>query len=67
MKLYHNFIDYKKSLDRIWLEGLWNMMKQFNIEEIFIYLIESLYTNAQSAVIINGATGKFFKTTVGVR
>ena len=42
-------------------------MRQFNIKERWICLIESLYKNAQSAVIINCAPGKFFKTTVGVR
>ena len=42
-------------------------MRQFNIKERLICLIERLYKNAQSAVIINGAIGKFFKTTVGVR
>ena len=67
LKLYHNFIDYKKAFDRVWHEGLWNVMRKTNIEERVICLIESLYKNAQSAVIINGATGKFFKTTVGVR
>ena len=41
--------------------------EKFNIEERLICLIENLYKNTQSAVIINGATGKFFKTTVGVR
>ena len=42
-------------------------MRQFNIKERLICLIERLYKNAQSAVIINGAIGKFFKTTVGER
>ena len=27
LKLYHNFIDYKKSFDRVWNEGLWNVMR----------------------------------------
>ena len=28
LKLYHNFIDYKKTFDRVWHEGLWNVMRQ---------------------------------------
>ena len=66
LKLYNNFIDYKNAFNRVWHEGLYNVMKQFNIEEILIFLIESLYKNAQSAVIINGTICKLFKTTVGV-
>ena len=31
-----------------------------------IEIIESLYTNSKSAVLINNATGNFFNTTVGV-
>ena len=42
-------------------------MRQFNIEERLICLLDILYKNALSAVLINSATGKFFKTTVGVR
>ena len=33
LKLYHNFIDYKKLFDRVWHEGIWNVIIQFNIEE----------------------------------
>ena len=61
LKLYHNFIDYKKAFDRVWHEGLWNVMRQFNIEERVICFIDSLYKNEQSAVIINGVTGNSSK------
>ena len=33
----------KKAFDIVWHEGLWNVMRQFNIQERLICLIESLY------------------------
>ena len=40
LKLYHNVIDYNKTtFYRVWHEGLWNMTRQFNIQERFIYLM----------------------------
>ena len=46
LKLYHNFIDYKKAFNRVWHEVLWNVMRKFNIEERLSCLIESLYKNS---------------------
>ena len=40
--LYHNFIDSKKTFDRVWHEGLWQVMKQYNIGSNLIGVIEAL-------------------------
>ena len=32
-KLCDNFIDFKKAFDRVWHNGLWNIMRHFNIDE----------------------------------
>ena len=32
-----------------------------------IYTIQSLYENAMSAVLVQGATGEWFRTSAGVR
>ena len=65
--LYHNFIDFKKAFDRVWHEGLWHVMKSFNIEKGLVEIIQALYSNATSAVLLNDQIGDFFRTTVGVR
>ena len=42
-------------------------MRKYNINSSIIRAIKSLYNKAQSAVLFNGSTGEWFRTTVGVR
>ena len=65
--LFHNFIDFRKAFDRVWHEGLWQVLRQFGIEEGLIQAIQALYNTASSAVLLNNQIGDYFKTTVGVR
>ena len=65
--LYHVFIDFKKAFDRVWHEALWATMRKYNINASIIRAIENLYDKDQSAVLFNGSTGQWFRTTVGVR
>ena len=65
--LYHVFIDFKKAFDRVWHEALWATMRKNNINANIIRAIENLYDKAQSAVLFNGSTGEWFRTTIGVR
>ena len=65
--LYHVFIDRKKAFDRVWHEALWATMRKYSINASIIRAIETLYDKAQSAVLFNGSTGEWFRTTVGVR
>ena len=53
-------------------EGLWqgmvrSLMGNYNINASIIRAIENLYDKAQSAVLFNGSTGEWFRTTVEVR
>ena len=41
-------------------------MRKYNINGSSIRAIENLYDEAQSAVLFNGCTGEWFRTTVGV-
>ncbi|KAI8502174.1 hypothetical protein Bbelb_197620 [Branchiostoma belcheri] len=66
-ELHHNFIDFKKAFDRVWHEGLWWVLREFNIDESLVQTIEALYKNATSAVLLGNQVGGFFRTTVGVR
>ena len=65
--LYHVFIDFKKAFDRVWHAALWTTMHKYNIGANLITIIKSLYEKATSAVLYNGNTGDWFRTTVGVR
>ena len=65
--LYHVFIDFKKAFDRVWHAALWATMRKYNINANLVRAIEHLDDNAISAVHMNGSTGEWFKTTVGVR
>ena len=65
--LYHVFIDVKKTFDKVWYEDLWATMRKYNINASIIRAIENLYDKAQSAVLFNGSTGEWFRTTLGVR
>ena len=42
-------------------------MRQYNINASIIRAIENLYDKIQSAVLFNGSTGEWVRTTVGVR
>ena len=64
--LYHVFIDFKKAFDRVWHKALWATMRKYNINASIIWAIENLYHKAHSAVLFNGSTGEWFRTTVGV-
>ncbi|GFS17812.1 retrovirus-related Pol polyprotein from type-1 retrotransposable element R2 [Elysia marginata] len=65
--LFDNFIDFKKAFDRVRHDGLWHVLRGFNIDEGLVKTIESLYMNSNSAVFLNNTIGNSFKTTVGVR
>jgi hypothetical protein len=51
----------------VWHQGLWQVLRDYNFDEDLIQVIESLYADATSAVLIQNRTGEFFNNTVGVR
>ena len=59
-------ISTMSSFDRVWHKALWATMRKYNIYASIIRAIENLYDKAQSAVMFNGSTGEWFRTTVGV-
>ena len=65
--LFHNFIDFKKAFDRVWHDGLWHVLRGFNVEEGLVQVVQALYEHSSSAVLLNNQLGEFFQTTVGVR
>ena len=65
--LVHNFIDFKKAFDRVWHDGLWQVMNEFNIDKNIIDVIKALYNKSSSAVLLNNQIGESFRTSIGVR
>ena len=65
--LYHVFIDFKKAFERVWHAALWATMRLYNINTNLINAIQNLYDKATSSVCSNGSTGRWLRTTVGVR
>ena len=66
-ELFHNFIDLKKAFDRVWHDGLWRGLKEYNIDNRLIEVIRSLYDEATSTALLNGSVRDFLRTTVEVR
>ena len=65
--MFHNFLDFKKALDRVWYAGLWQVLRTFNIDEGLVQVIQAKYEKSSGAVLLNSQLGEFFKTTIGVR
>ena len=66
-ELHHNFIDFTKAFDRVWHQGLWAVLRKYNISKSLINCIESLYQVTKSAVVVEGTLSSWFSTTTGVR
>ena len=64
--LYHVFIDFKKTFNRIWHAPLWATMKKY-ISTNLVQVIKNLYNKTTSAVLFNSSVADWFRTTVGVR
>ena len=67
IKLYYDFVDFNKAFDRVWHEGLWKVMRHFNIDTNIIAIIENLYKKTNSVVLVNNKIVSFFNTSVEVR
>lgn len=65
--LYHNFIDFRKAFDRVWHEALFKILRRYGIQPRIVSLIESLYHDAESAVLVGTTLSDWFTTAVGVR
>ena len=63
---HHNFIDFKKVFDRVWQQALWKIMRKYNINKDLIAVIEALYNDSRSAVLIDTTLSDWFPTTTGL-
>ena len=61
--LYHVFVDFKKTFDRVWHEALWSWFTLYSINANLIRVIENLYNKATSAVYVDGEIEDWFRTS----
>ena len=59
--LFHNFIDFRKSFDRVYHEGLWSTLQKCGIDLKLITMIKALYNINSSSVLISKNIGNSFK------
>ena len=59
---FHGLIHFKKAFDRVWHDSLWRVLKEFNIDNRLIDVVNmALYDEATSEVVVNGNVGDFFE------
>ena len=39
---FHNFIDFNKAFDRVWLADMWQVLRSFCIEEGLVQVVQVL-------------------------
>ncbi|KAL8619196.1 hypothetical protein ACOMHN_049978 [Nucella lapillus] len=55
--LFHNVIDFKKAFDRVWHDGLWQVMRNYNIDSNIMDVIKALFDDSKSAALLNNQIG----------
>ncbi len=59
-------LDQEKAYNKIRHDYLWRVMEQMNIPQNLVNTIKSLYSKAETMVILNGEMSKKFQVTRGV-
>ncbi|GJE94639.1 transposon TX1 uncharacterized protein [Phanerochaete sordida] len=60
-------LDQEKAYDKIDHEYLWETLRAFGLPDSFINTVKSLYSYAETVVMINGERSSTFRVTRGVR
>ncbi|KAF5371875.1 hypothetical protein D9615_009582 [Tricholomella constricta] len=60
-------LDQEKAYDKIGHEYLWRTLKKFDLPDVFIDTVRSLYDNAETKIMINGHLSTPWKINRGVR
>ena len=66
-KLYCAFIDLKQAFDRVWRDGLWLKLYQSHINGKCLRIIQNMYSNIKSCILVNNRKTDFFISNIGVR
>lgn len=66
-KLHCAFIDLKQAFDRVWRDGLWEKLMKYHINGKCLRIIQNMYSNIKSCVLVNNCKTDFFISNIGVR
>ena len=65
-KVYNCFVDYRKAFNSVWHGGLWAVMNSYGIDDNLTRLMQAIYTETRSMVIVNGMHSDWFQVTVAL-
>ena len=65
--LFCAFIDLKQAFDRVCGDGLWKKLVQYHINGKCWRIIQNMYKNIKSCVLVNHTRTDFFISNIGVR
>ena len=65
--LYFAFFDLEKAFDRVPRKVLWRAPRSVGVEEWSIRVIQGMYSNARSRILVNGQYSEEFGVAVEVR
>ena len=60
-------MDYAKAFDSVWTEGLWYKLVKSNVKGKTLNVIQSMYADIKSCVILNNELSETFVCNTGVR
>ena len=66
-RIYCAFIDYKKAFDSVNRTSLWHKMIRNGIHGKLFRVIQNMYNDAKSCVMVEGDKSDFFGCNIGVR
>jgi len=67
LKAFFISLEFEKAFDSVNHEWLYTVLKKMNFPNSFLKIVESLYTNATSEILINGHLTKPIKMEKGIR
>ena len=65
--MYCAFLDYEKAFDKVDRVFLWQKLIEQNIKGKILQVINNIYNNAKSCVMVNNIQSQFFNVQCGVR
>ena len=66
-KLYCAHIDFKQAFDKVWRQGLWTKMLEYNINGKCNQVIRNMYANIKSNISTSKGSTAYFPCNTGVR
>ena len=66
-KVFLNFVDYRKALNRLWHDAIWAVLRKYGIDEHIMRALGQLYGRSTSKARVGAKFSERFPCSVGVR